>query len=105
MLYQCQCLRNIFIRPKKINVEFPLTLLKKIRIDWSVVNFIFCLNFICYFMQTLVEMFVFYPFNKSSPKLLNGQQIYSPQLSGITVLYRPFSSVSTNLPIKPVGSG
>ena len=36
------------------------------------------LNFICCFMKTLVAIFIYFSFHKTSAKLFNGQKIYSP---------------------------
>ena len=62
------------IRPKKLNVEFPLTLPKKIRVGRSVIFFFF----MCYFMRTLVEMLIFILFHKFSSKLFNEKHFCSP---------------------------
>ena len=35
------------------------------------------INFICYFIKTIVQMFIFSPFHKAASKLFNGQQICS----------------------------
>ena len=51
--YLCQSEpRAAIVRPKQINVEFPLTLPKKIKVGRSVIDFIIIFNFICYSMNT-----------------------------------------------------
>ena len=78
-----------WLRPKKMNAEFPLTLPKKL--GRSVGNkFYLFLDFICYFMRTLVEKLIFILFHKVLSKLFNDQHFCSPHS---VVLHCPFSSV------------
>ena len=74
--YNFGTVRDRDFRPKKINVEFPLTLLKQISVDGSVIIFFF--NFMCYFMRTLVEMLIFILFHKVLSKLFNDYNFCSP---------------------------
>ena len=67
---------SVYFRSRiRVNVEFPLTLPKKLGLVGNIYTFF---NFMCYFMRTLVEMLIFILYHKASSKLFNDQQICRP---------------------------
>ena len=59
----------------KNNAVFPLRFAKIIWVGMVGNNFFSFFNSICYFMKTLVRMFIFSPFHEASSKLLKDLQI------------------------------